>query len=151
MTFKDLEVIGMGGFKINVRRFPDAIKEFLMQPLIMVMMRMEKFKPKPKTSAFAYPLYVRPTCRLTTAQSCTSSTDTPSPARWSSSSVDRDQAALPSSKPSPTNANPSSMSRATFNTMVSRPSSSRRNIEARSRTTRKTMIVRPPSLPFELV
>lgn len=60
VTFKDLQVIGMGGFKINVRRFPDAIKEFLMQPLIMVMMRMEKFKPKPKMILHKFDGYAKP-------------------------------------------------------------------------------------------
>ena len=38
VTFRDLEVIGAGGMRINIRRFPDAIKEFLMAPMIMVIM-----------------------------------------------------------------------------------------------------------------
>jgi ATP-binding cassette subfamily G (WHITE) protein 2 (SNQ2) len=48
VVFKNLEVIGAGGIRLFIRTFPDAIKEFVLAPMIAVMMRMDKFKkPRP--------------------------------------------------------------------------------------------------------
>lgn len=52
MTWKDVEVIGGGGMKIHVRRFPDAIMEFALSPMIIALKflpaSMNPFLPKPK-------------------------------------------------------------------------------------------------------
>jgi ATP-binding cassette subfamily G (WHITE) protein 2 (SNQ2) len=36
-------------FQLNVRTFPDAVKEFILAPVIMILMKMPSFLPKPKT------------------------------------------------------------------------------------------------------
>ena len=49
-TWRDLEVVGAGGIKLNIRTFPNAIMEFFLSPVFKVMMSMRRFK-KPKTRA----------------------------------------------------------------------------------------------------
>ncbi|KAH9470565.1 hypothetical protein Pst134EA_007812 [Puccinia striiformis f. sp. tritici] len=44
VIFSNLSVSGMGGFRLNIRTFPDAIKEYLLFPIIFYM---KKFVPRP--------------------------------------------------------------------------------------------------------
>lgn len=50
--WQDLEVIGSGGIRMHVRRFPDAVKEFMFTPLILALSVLPKswnpFMPGPK-------------------------------------------------------------------------------------------------------
>ncbi|KAF8305589.1 hypothetical protein DL93DRAFT_2172546 [Clavulina sp. PMI_390] len=52
VTWKDVRVVGGGGLKIHVRRFPDAIFEFALSPIFLALKFMpahfNPFMPKPK-------------------------------------------------------------------------------------------------------
>ncbi|EGF98878.1 uncharacterized protein MELLADRAFT_40565, partial [Melampsora larici-populina 98AG31] len=52
VIFSDLSVTGMGGIRLPIRTFPDAIKEFFLFPVIAVMMRVMKKTPKSILSGF---------------------------------------------------------------------------------------------------
>ncbi|KAH9815156.1 pleiotropic drug resistance ABC transporter [Melampsora americana] len=52
VVFSDLSVTGMGGMRLAIRTFPDAIKEFFLFPVIAVMMRVMKKTPKSIISGF---------------------------------------------------------------------------------------------------
>lgn len=52
VVFSDLSVTGMGGIRLPIRTFPDAIKEFFLFPVIAVMMRVMKKTPKSIISGF---------------------------------------------------------------------------------------------------
>lgn len=52
VVFSDLTVKGMGGLRLTIRTFPDAIKELFLFPVIAVMMRVMKKTPKLILSGF---------------------------------------------------------------------------------------------------
>ncbi|ORY59909.1 pleiotropic drug resistance ABC transporter [Leucosporidium creatinivorum] len=48
VTWDNLRVTGAGGMKIFIRTFPDAIKEFILSPVFMILKQTKMFAPKPK-------------------------------------------------------------------------------------------------------
>ncbi|GAB1517056.1 hypothetical protein RhiTH_000099 [Rhizoctonia solani] len=60
VTFHDLRVIGVGGVKIYVRTFPDAVKEFLLSPLYIAASLLGKKPSAPKTILHSFNGTVRP-------------------------------------------------------------------------------------------
>ncbi|CCO36283.1 ABC transporter G family member 11 AltName: Full=ABC transporter ABCG,11 [Rhizoctonia solani AG-1 IB] len=60
VTFQDLRVIGVGGVKIYVRTFPDAVKEFLLSPLYIASSLLGKKPSAPKTILHSFNGAVRP-------------------------------------------------------------------------------------------
>ncbi|KAL8291281.1 hypothetical protein RQP46_002259 [Phenoliferia psychrophenolica] len=48
VVWSGLTVTGAGGMKIFIRTFPDAIKEFLLSPVFMILKHTSLFTPKPK-------------------------------------------------------------------------------------------------------
>ncbi|CEL54516.1 ABC transporter G family member 11 OS=Dictyostelium discoideum GN=abcG11 PE=3 SV=1 [Rhizoctonia solani AG-1 IB] len=60
VTFRDLRVIGVGGLKIYVRTFPDAVKEFLLSPLYTAASLLGKKPSVPKTILHSFNGAVRP-------------------------------------------------------------------------------------------
>jgi ATP-binding cassette subfamily G (WHITE) protein 2 (SNQ2) len=48
VTWRDLRVIAPGGMKIHLRTFPDAIKEALLTPLLLIGPKFGLFAPTPK-------------------------------------------------------------------------------------------------------
>ncbi|KAG8747761.1 hypothetical protein FRC11_012255, partial [Ceratobasidium sp. 423] len=60
VTFQDLRVIGIGGVKIYVRTFPDAVKEFFLSPLFIAAPLMGKKPSAPKTILHSFNGAVRP-------------------------------------------------------------------------------------------
>lgn len=49
VVWENHKVVGAGGMRLNIRVFPDAFKELLFKPIMPILMKMEKFAPKPKT------------------------------------------------------------------------------------------------------
>ncbi|CAE6481289.1 unnamed protein product [Rhizoctonia solani] len=60
VTFQDLRVTGVGGVKIYVRTFPDAVKEFLLSPLFIAASLLGKKPSAPKTILHSFNGAVRP-------------------------------------------------------------------------------------------
>jgi ABC-type multidrug transport system fused ATPase/permease subunit len=60
VTFTDLSVTGAGGMKIHLRTFPDAIKEFILSPLLMIGPKFGLFQPAPKKLLQGFNGVVRP-------------------------------------------------------------------------------------------
>ncbi|KAJ1310587.1 hypothetical protein OPQ81_007316 [Rhizoctonia solani] len=60
VTFQDLKVTGIGGVKIYVRTFPDAVKEFLLSPLFIAASLLGKKPSAPKTILHSFNGAVRP-------------------------------------------------------------------------------------------
>ncbi|KDN40294.1 hypothetical protein RSAG8_08204, partial [Rhizoctonia solani AG-8 WAC10335] len=60
VTFQDLRVDGVGGVKIYVRTFPDAVKEFILSPLFIALSLLGKKPSAPKTILHSFNGAVRP-------------------------------------------------------------------------------------------
>ncbi|SCZ91281.1 BZ3500_MvSof-1268-A1-R1_Chr1-2g01305 [Microbotryum saponariae] len=60
VTWEGLRVIGVGGMKIYIRTFPDAIKEFVLSPVFMVLKHTKMFKSAPKNLLHSFDGFVRP-------------------------------------------------------------------------------------------
>ena len=62
VVWEDLEVVGAGGMKINIRAFPNAIVEAVMIPTIQLLglFGVKLFKPKPKTILYKNSGVLRP-------------------------------------------------------------------------------------------
>ncbi|SCV67921.1 BQ2448_42 [Microbotryum intermedium] len=60
VAWEGLRVIGVGGTKMYIRTFPDAIKEFVLSPVFMVLKHTKMFKPAPKNLLHSFDGFVRP-------------------------------------------------------------------------------------------